>query len=86
LYDKTWTNTDKNSLLGFVPDTLTGFKPDISDKLPGYKPDIPPGLEPDRSGKHPGKLLSNKSGNYQGNSSGRHQGKNIKSLRKSELS
>jgi UDP-N-acetylmuramyl pentapeptide synthase len=69
--DYTRTNADNNSLSGFVPDTLPGFKPDIPNNLHGYQPDMSPGLESDISGEHPGSL------------SGKHSGKNIESLRKS---
>jgi glycine/serine hydroxymethyltransferase len=68
--DSTRTNADKINLPGFSPDTIPGYKPDVSENSPGLRPDKIPRFKPDVSGKHPG------------NSSGRHPGKNIESLRK----
>jgi len=80
-------DADKRNLPGFSPDTMPGYKPDISKNLPGLRPDKLPGFKPDVSKNSPGLKTDtspgfrpDKSGDHPGKSSGRHPGKNIESL------
>jgi O-6-methylguanine DNA methyltransferase len=83
--DYTRTNADKRNLPGFSPDTIPGYKPGISENSPGLRPDKLTGFKPDISGNHPGNISGRYPGKLLSNISGNHPVNNV-SLRKSASS